>query len=603
MTSPSRPRVYIVGGGFAGLAAAKALAASAVEVTVVDRRNHHVFQPLLYQVATAALAPSDIASPIRTVLRRHKNTQVALAEITGVDLAQHRLIVPDGHVIYDYLILAAGATHAYFGHDDWAPIAPGLKSLEDATALRRRILLAFESAEYEGDEEARRAALTFGIVGGGPTGVELAGAIKEIAGQTIPRDYRHIDTRTTRVILFEAGERLLPPFAPAVGARAQRDLERMGVEVRLNSAVTGIRPDGIHIASQFIPMRNVFWAAGVQASSLGRSLGVPLDRAGRVIVGPDLTVPGHPEVFVVGDMAAARSADSGKPVPGVAQGGIQMGRYAGETIAGDVRGQSRAVRQPFVYRDRGSMAVIGKAKAVAQIGSWHFGGFPAWLLWGGIHIISLVGYRNRMLVSLNWLWNWLLNSRDARLIAGDARLDIQQPRSAEFIVADLPLPFMLTADMKRVVEEQRLGFVATVCPDGTPNLSPKGTTAVWDDNHLIFANIRSPGTMANLRRNPHVEVNVVDPFLRKGYRFKGVASVLESGTPYERALDFYKARGSRANAIREIVMVRVESAHAIDSPAYDFGLTDDQVRARWEEHFASLRAGKTVANTATSDGQ
>jgi NADH dehydrogenase len=441
MTSASRPRVYIVGGGFGGLAAAKALAGAAVDVTVIDRRNHHVFQPLLYQVATAALAPSDIASPIRTVLRRQKNTQVALAEVTGVDLAQHRLVVPNGHATYDFLILAAGATHAYFGHHDWAPIAPGLKTLEDATELRRRMLLAFEAAEYEGNEEARRAALTFGIVGGGPTGVELAGAIKEIAGRTIPRDYRHIDTRTTRVILFEAGGRLLPTFAPPLGARAQRDLERMGVEVRLNSTVTGITASGIDIPSQFISMRNVFWAAGVQASSLGRSLGVPLDRAGRVIVGADLTVPGHPEVFVVGDMAAATSADTGRPVPGVAQGGIQMGRYAGEMVARVVGGDSRTPRQAFVYRDKGSMAVIGKAKAVAQIGRFQFGGFVAWLLWGGVHILSLVGYRNRVQVSLSWLWNWVLNTRDARLITGDARLDIHAPRSTEFIAVDAAASF------------------------------------------------------------------------------------------------------------------------------------------------------------------
>jgi NADH dehydrogenase len=426
--------VLIVGGGFAGLAAARALDGAPVNVTIFDRRNHHVFQPLLYQVATAALSPADISAPIRSVVRAQKNCEVVLAEVTGVDLANSRLLLATGSVAYDYLILAAGATHAYFGHDAWASIAPGLKSIEDATEIRRRILLAFESAEYEGSDEARRAVLTFGIVGGGPTGVELAGAIKEIAGETIPKDYRHIDTRTTRVVLFEGGQRLLPPFSPDLSARAQRDLERMGVEVRLNSTVTDVTPEGIYLGEEFIPVRTVFWAAGVRASSLGRSLGVPVDRAGRVIVGPDLTVPNHPEVFVAGDLAAATSADTGAPVPGVAQGGLQMGRYAGQTIAGEVLGRSQpANRKVFVYRDKGSMAVIGKARAVAQIGRLHFGGFLAWLVWGGIHIAFLIGFRNRLQVLFSWFWNWLLNARDARLITGDARLDIHVARPPEFV--------------------------------------------------------------------------------------------------------------------------------------------------------------------------
>jgi len=436
MTSRSLPRVFIVGGGFAGLAAAKALAGAPVAVTLVDRRNHHVFQPLLYQVATASLSPADISAPIRTVLRGQENCEVVLAEVTGVDAGKRRLTAANGRISYDYLILAAGATHAYFGHDDWAPIAPGLKSIEDGTELRRRILLAFESAEHEGSGEARRAVLTFGIVGGGPTGVELAGAIQEIAGKTIPRDYRHIDTRTTRVILFEAGDRLLPHFPPSLSARARRDLEHMGVEVRLNAMVTNVTAQGIHIGDEFIPVRNVFWAAGVKASGLGASLGVPLDRAGRVIVGPDLTIPGHPEVFVAGDMAAAKSAGTGKPVPGVAQGGIQMGRFAGETIAREVRGQSTEPRAPFVYRDKGSMAVIGKAKAVAQIGRFKVGGFIAWLMWAGIHIAFLIGFRNRIQVMVAWFWNWLLNARDARLITGDADLDIRIPRSDDFVPDD-----------------------------------------------------------------------------------------------------------------------------------------------------------------------
>lgn len=428
------PQVYIVGGGFGGLQAAQALARAPVEVTIVDQRNHHVFQPLLYQVATAALSPADISQPIRTILRDQTNCEVALARVTGVDLARRRLLLTTGYVTYDYLVLAAGATHAYFGHDEWAGIAPGLKTIEDATALRRRILLAFESAEYEGSEEARRAHLTFAIVGAGPTGVELAGAIKEIAGRTIPKDYRHIDTRTTRVLLFEAGDRVLPSFSPRLSARAHRDLERLGVEVRLQAPVTAVTPHGVQAGGEFIPVRNVFWAAGVQASPLGAMLGVPLDRAGRVIVGPDLTVPGHPEVFVVGDMAAARSADTGQMVPGVAQGAIQMGRYAGETIAREVTGRSTpSERRPFVYRDKGSMAVIGKARAVAQIGRLELSGFLAWFVWGAIHIAFLVNFRNRLLVLQSWFWNWLINARDARLITGDAELEIQLPRPGEFV--------------------------------------------------------------------------------------------------------------------------------------------------------------------------
>ncbi len=440
MTTQPLPRVFIVGGGFAGLAAAKALAGAPVDVTVIDRRNHHVFQPLLYQVATASLSPADISAPIRSVLRGQQNCDVVLAEITRVDIANKRLMTSSGEARYDYLILAAGATHAYFGRDEWAPLAPGLKTIEDATELRRRILLAFESAEHEGSDEARRAVLTFGIVGAGPTGVELAGAIKEIAGQTIPSDYRHIDTRTTRVVLFEGGDRLLPTFAPSSSARAERHLEQMGVEVRLKSMVTNITPQGIYLGDEFIPVRNVFWAAGVKASPLGQSLGVPLDRAGRVVVGPDLTIPGHPEVFVAGDMAAARSADTGKPVPGVAQGGIQMGRYAGEIIASEVSGRSTAAsRKPFVYHDKGAMAVIGKARAVAEIGRFKFGGFLAWLAWGGIHIAFLIGFRNRLQVMFAWFWNWLLNARDARLITGDAHLDIRIPRAHELASGDAAL--------------------------------------------------------------------------------------------------------------------------------------------------------------------
>lgn len=426
------PKVCIVGGGFGGVSAAKALDGAEADVTVLDRRNHHVFQPLLYQVATASLSPADISSAIRTILRGQENCEVVLAEVMAVDPSEKRLTLKAGQVHYDYLILALGATHAYFGHEEWALDAPGLKTIEDAIEVRRRILLAFESAEYEGSADARCAALTFGIVGAGPTGVELAGAIKEIAAKTLPRDYKHIDTRTTRVILFEGGDRVLPTFPEKLSDRAHRDLEKMGVDVRLNSIVTDITQSGVYVGEEFTPVRNVFWAAGVNADPIGKSLGVPLDRAGRVVVGPDLSIPGHPEVFVVGDMAAAKSADTGEPVPGVAQGAIQMGRHAGEIIAREIAGSSGA-RRPFTYRDRGLMAIIGKSKAVAKIGRFQLGGFPAWLLWGGIHIAFLIGFRNRLVVLLSWFWSWLVNSRDARLITGDARIDVQTPRNADLL--------------------------------------------------------------------------------------------------------------------------------------------------------------------------
>ena len=429
------PRVFIVGGGFGGIAAARGLARAPVSIRLFDRRNHHVFQPLLYQVATASLSPADISAPIRTILRGQMNCEVVLAEVRGIDPVSRRIFLPGGASHYDYLILAAGATHAYFGRDDWAPIAPGLKTLEDATEIRRRILLAFESAEYEGSIEARKAALTFGIVGAGPTGVELAGAIKEIAGETIPEDYKHIDTRSTRVILFEGGDRVLPAFAPESSARAHRDLEHIGVEIRLNTIVTDVRREGVMAAEEFIPLRNVFWAAGVRASGLGRELGVPLDPSGRVIVEPDLSIPGHPEIFVCGDLAAATSAKTGEPVPGVAQGALQMGEYIATVIEREVKGEvPQPARSHFSYRDKGSMAIVGKARAVAEIGRLKLGGFLAWLIWGGIHIAFLIGFRNRLQVLLSWFWSWLLNARDARLITGPATLEIETPGPAEFIV-------------------------------------------------------------------------------------------------------------------------------------------------------------------------
>lgn len=432
VTTP--PTILIIGGGFAGLAAAKALAKAPARILLIDRRNHHVFQPLLYQVATAALSPADIATPIRRILRHLKNTSVVLAEPTAIDLARRKVILGDDvQLDYDYLIIAAGATHSYFGHDAWASLAPGLKTIEDATELRRRILLAFETAEYEGDHESRRAALTFAIVGGGPTGVELAGAIKEIAAQSIPKDFRHIDTTTTRVVLLEGSDRLLGAFPPQLSDRAARDLEQMGVEVRLNARVTDISREGVRIGAEFLPVRNVFWAAGVQASPLARTLRVPLDQSGRVIVSPDLSVPGHPEVFIAGDLAAARSASNGQLVPGVAPAAMQMGRFVGRALARQLITRWRnpsaphVQREAFIYRDKGTMATIGRARAVASIAGMNFGGFIAWLMWGGIHIAFLITLRNRFIVLLSWMLNWLFFSRDARLITGDARLEIERP--------------------------------------------------------------------------------------------------------------------------------------------------------------------------------
>jgi NADH:ubiquinone reductase (H+-translocating) len=431
--------VFIVGGGFAGLAVAKALRKSNCRITLVDKRNHHVFQPLLYQVATASLSPAEIAAPIRSILRKVPNCQVVLEEIRSIDVARKRLVFDEGAVEFDYLILAAGATHSYFGRDDFAAFAPGLKSLEDATEMRKRILLAFESAEYEADDASRRAALTFAIVGGGPTGVELAGAIKEIAAKTIPADFRHIDTTTTRVILLQGGDRLLPSFDAKLSERAKRDLESMGVEVRLGARVTNVTREGVQVGDEFVPVRNVFWAAGVQGNPLGRSLGVPLDKAGRVIVKPDCSVPGHPEIFVAGDMAAQVSAKTGKPVPGVAQGAMQTGAFVGKLLADTFAGKITTTNRPaFAFWDKGTLATIGRARAVGDVFGYKVTGVIAWLLWAGVHVMFLVGFRNRLIVMTNWIWNWLLNSRDARLITGEANLTISRTRPGEVFPLDPP---------------------------------------------------------------------------------------------------------------------------------------------------------------------
>jgi len=414
------PRVVIVGGGFGGLYAARALARAPVDVTVVDRTNHHVFQPLLYQVATASLSPSQIAYPIRGVLRRKANTRVLLAEVTGVNTAHRRVRLADGELAYDVLILAPGARHSYFGHPEWEPLAPGLKTIDDALDVRGRILLAFERAERETDPARRRALLTFVVVGGGPTGVELAGAIGEIACKVMARDFRTIDTRDTRTILVEAGPRILPAFPPSLSAAAERSLERLCVEVRTGEAVTRLEAGAVWLGKDRIDSGTVLWAAGVAPSPLARSLGVPLDKAGRVVVNADLTIPDHPEVFVIGDLAACTGAD-GRPLPGLAPVAIQQGEYAGRVVAREAAGGPAGARAPFRYHDRGTMATIGRDAAVVDLGRLRLSGYPAWLLWCFIHILWLIGFRNRFLVMIEWAWAYVRFERSARLITGSVR--------------------------------------------------------------------------------------------------------------------------------------------------------------------------------------
>jgi len=412
MRPVSAPRVVIVGGGFGGLYAARALAGAPVELTVVDRTNHHVFQPLLYQVATASLSPSQIAYPIRGVLRRQKNARVVLGEVTGVDLARRAVVLEDGELPYDYLILASGASHSYFGHDEWEAQAPGLKTLDDALRIRERILLAFERAEREQDEARRRALLTFVVVGGGPTGVEMAGAIGEIACKVMPRDFRAIDTRDTRTICVEAGPRLLPAFPESLAAKAERALERLCVEARTGEAVTRMEEGTVWLGTDRIAAGTVIWAAGVAPSPLARSLGVPLDRAGRVVVNADLSIPGHPEVLVVGDLAAC-AGPGGKPLPGLAPVAIQAGEHAARNVARAARGEASL---PFHYRDKGTMATIGRNAAVVDLGRLRISGYPAWLMWCFVHILWLIGFRNRFLVMIEWAWAYVRFERSARLI-------------------------------------------------------------------------------------------------------------------------------------------------------------------------------------------
>jgi NADH dehydrogenase len=437
--TPPRKRLMIVGAGFAGINLAKRLKHCPIDVVLVDRHNYHLFQPLLYQVATAALSPADIAYPIRRIFRSQQNVRVALGTVDRIDLANRQVCGGDVCVDFDYLAVCAGVTHSYFGKDDqWHTIAPGLKDLDDATEIRRRVLLAFEEAELEQDEASRRAKLTFVVVGGGPTGVEMAGALREIAAQDIQRDFRNIDTTTTKIILVQGGDRLIPQFDASLSERAKRDLEQMGVEVRLNARVTNVTDAGVVInGTEQLMAQNVVWAAGVTAPKMLATMGVETDKSGRIVVAPDLSVPGHPNVFVLGDAANAKSADTGQPVPGLAPAAIQMGKYVGGIIRDEVcAGVAPDKRRPFRYKDKGIMATIGTHRAVADIKGWRFGGVLAWLAWSLIHLMFLIGFRTKFFVMAGWIYDYLANAREARLITGSFKLKIRDPRRGQRI----PIP-------------------------------------------------------------------------------------------------------------------------------------------------------------------
>jgi NADH dehydrogenase len=409
-------RVVIIGAGFGGLEAARALARAPAEITLVDRHNHHLFQPLLYQVATAALSPGDIAWPVRTIFRRQRNVRVMMAEVTGIDTAAREVSAgPELRIPYDALVVATGATHSYFGRDEWAPIAPGLKTIEDATDIRRRLLLAFERAELTEDAAERRRLLTFAVIGGGPTGVELAGAMAELARHAMPREFRRIDPAMARIVLIEAGPRLLASFPEELGAKAQQSLERMGVQVLTGTRVTGCGPAGVECGEERIAASTIVWAAGVVASPVGAWIGAERDRAGRIRSGEDLSVPGHPEIFAIGDTAAVTDG-KGKAVPGNAPAAKQMGQYVGRLLAARSAGQ--AAPGPFRYRHHGDLATIGRRSAVVELGRIRLTGLVGWWFWGIAHVWYLIGFRSRVVVSFEWLWSYLTFQRGARLITG-----------------------------------------------------------------------------------------------------------------------------------------------------------------------------------------
>jgi NADH dehydrogenase len=418
MNEKSRSRVVIVGAGFGGLLAARTLARYPVRITLIDRRNYHTFQPLLYQVATAGLSPGEIAAPIRWILRGRRNVEVLMAEVQNFDLSRRVVKLSDGEVAYDYLIVAAGASHAYFGHDEWEPFAPGLKTIEDALEIRRRVLLAFELAERRAVSGKKQVQLNFVVVGGGPTGVELAGTLAEISRQVLANEFRSIDPKKTRIVLLEGGPRILPTYPEDLSRSAEEQLRRLGVEVQTSALVTGVEPGAVRIGDTRLPAAVTLWAAGVAASPLGKQLGAPLDRAGRVLVNPDLSLPGHPEVFVVGDLAALKD-ESGKWLPGVAPVAMQEGKATAHNIGRELQGEPR---KNFHYLNKGNLATIGRAAAVAEFGKLHISGFIAWLAWLFIHIFFLIGFRNRLLVFIQWAWSYLTYERGARLITGDTHL-------------------------------------------------------------------------------------------------------------------------------------------------------------------------------------
>jgi len=422
MNSKVKPRVVIVGAGFGGLNAAQSLAKAPVQVTVIDRRNHHTFQPLLYQVATAGLSPGEIAAPIRSILRSHDNVEVLLAEVTGFDLDRHLVETAESNIAYDYLIVAAGASHAYFGHEDWEPFAPGLKTIEDALEIRRRVLLAFELAERQSAAGEAGPPLNFVIVGGGPTGVELAGTLSEICHHALNHEFRAIDPARAHILLIEGGPRVLPAYAEDLSRSAQEQLQHLGVEVRTSTMVTQVEAGAVCTGNTRLEAAVILWAAGVAASPLGKALGVPIDRAGRVLVQPDLSIPSHPEVFVIGDLAAAKGTN-GKMLPGVAPVAIQEGRFVAKLIRREFEGgNADSSRPPFHYWDKGSLATIGRAAAVAEFGKIHISGFLAWLSWLFVHILFLIGFRNRLLVFIQWAWSYVTYERGARLITGSMDL-------------------------------------------------------------------------------------------------------------------------------------------------------------------------------------
>ena len=412
------PRIAIVGAGFGGLQAALHLAHLPVQITLIDRRNFHTFQPLLYQVATAGLSPGEIATPIRWIVRARRNIEVLLGEVQDFDLEQRRVKLPGLEVPYDYLIVAAGASHAYFGHDEWEPFAPGLKTIEDALEIRRRVLLAFELDERQAASGAPQQPLNFVIVGGGPTGVELAGTLAEISRRVLANEFKSIDPKSTRIILLEGGPRILPVYPDDLSRSAEDQLRHLGVEVRTSTMVTGIEPGVVHVGETHISAAVILWAAGVAASPLGKKLGAPIDRAGRVLVNPDLSIPGHPEVFVIGDLASLKD-ENGQMIPGVAPVAMQEGRAVARNITRELQGEPR---RSFHYVNKGNLATIGRAAAVAQFGKVHISGFLAWLSWLFIHIFFLIGFRNRIMVMIQWAWSYFTYERGARLITGDQTL-------------------------------------------------------------------------------------------------------------------------------------------------------------------------------------